>query len=208
MESQQEEKSVRGVGRPREFDITEMLEVVTKAFWDEGYSATSLSDLMDVTGLKKGSLYAAYGDKHTLFLKCLKSYLKDRLQHMELHFLDLSDPILKLKEWLKDATRRQSAPAQPSLPCGCFAINSMVELGPHDTDVKALLDSHFKSVEDLLTQAIDQGQKSNLLRSGPARIQAKLLLTVAAGLAAKARSHPETETDSKLRSYIIELISA
>lgn len=203
-------KTCRGVGRPREFDTSEMLEVVTKAFWDEGYAATSLSDLMDVTGLKKGSLYAAYGDKHTLFLKCLKNYLGNQRQKMEAHFASAGDPITKLGEWLSQATRSKvsqcpTSPA-PASPCGCFAINSMCELGPHDTDVKALLDQHFQSVEDLLTSAIEEGQKTSRLRPGPARVQARLLLSVVAGAAVRARSGEPDEVEQQLQKYLLELL--
>ena len=203
MKTTDEIKTCRGVGRPREFDTSEMLEVVTKAFWDEGYAATSLSDLMDVTGLKKGSLYAAYGDKHTLFLKCLKNYLSNRRRQMEAHFAADGEPITKLTEWLADATTRCAT--SPS-PCGCFAINSMVELGPHDTDVKALLDHHFQSVEDLLTSAIEEGQKSSRLRPGPARVQARLLLSVVAGAAVRARSGEPDEVERHLQQYLLDLL--
>jgi TetR/AcrR family transcriptional repressor of nem operon len=207
MKSADQMKTCRGVGRPREFDTSEMLEVVTKAFWDEGYAATSLSDLMDVTGLKKGSLYAAYGDKHTLFLKCLKNYLGNQRCHMEAHFAARGEPIDKLRQWLAEATCSKACKAaEPSSPCGCFAINSMVELGPHDTDVKALLDQHFQSVEDLLTSAIEEGQKSSKLRPGPARVQARLLLSVVAGAAVRARSGEPDEVERQLQSYLLELL--
>lgn len=201
--SDEDVKACRGVGRPREFDTSEMLEVVTKAFWDEGYAATSLSDLMDVTGLKKGSLYAAYGDKHTLFLKCLKNYLGTRRAQMEEHLAGDGEPLKKLTQWLAYATD----PEEPTpSPCGCFAINSLVELGPHDTDVKTLLDQHFQAVEDLVTQAIEAGQKSSRLRPGPARVQARLLLSVVAGAAVRARSAEPDEVEKDLQRYVLELL--
>ena len=196
-------KNCRGVGRPREFDTSEMLEVVTKAFWDEGYAATSLSDLMDVTGLKKGSLYAAYGDKHSLFLKCLKQYLRNRLEQTAAHFASPGEPLAKLTEWLKDATSVCAAAAEP---CGCFAINSMVELGPHDTDVKTLLDLHFEAVEDMLTKVIEDGQKTSRLRPGPARVQARLLLSVVAGAAVRARTGEPDQVEEQLQEYVLELL--
>ena len=198
-----ETKVCRGVGRPREFDTSAMLEVVTKAFWDEGYAATSLSDLMDVTGLKKGSLYAAYGDKHSLFLKCLKNYLSNRREQTEAHFAAPGEPLTKLSQWLDEATASCAASADP---CGCFAINSMVELGPHDTDVKALLDHHFEAVEDMLTKVISDGQKESRLRPGPARVQARLLLSIVAGAAVRARSGEPDQVEEQLQEYVLELL--
>ena len=62
----------RSVGRPREFDEEAALEAAMDAFWAKGFEATSMTDLCNCTGLHKGSLYQAFGDKHTLFLKALK----------------------------------------------------------------------------------------------------------------------------------------
>src|SRR5687768_812172 len=62
-------------GRPREFDIDEALGKALEAFWEHGYEATSLSDLMASMDLQKGSIYKAFGDKRSLFLQALLRYL-------------------------------------------------------------------------------------------------------------------------------------
>ena len=69
------------VGRPREFDEEQVLDAAMKAFWAKGYEATSLADLVSVTGLHKGSLYQAFGDKHSLFIQTLNRYLQNVRQH-------------------------------------------------------------------------------------------------------------------------------
>src|SRR4051794_10805135 len=63
------------MARPRQFDDDTVLCAVRDQFWDAGYAATSLQDLMRVSGLGKGSLYAAFGDKHELFLRVLRRYV-------------------------------------------------------------------------------------------------------------------------------------
>ena len=63
------------MARPREFDIEEVLTTALDVFWAHGYDATSMSDLMEATGLAKGSLYKGYGDKKSLFMRALDSYL-------------------------------------------------------------------------------------------------------------------------------------
>ena len=50
-----------------------MLSAVQAAFWDNGYAGTSLDDLLAASGLGKGSLYGAFGDKQHLFLRCCAS---------------------------------------------------------------------------------------------------------------------------------------
>ncbi|MER6876072.1 TetR/AcrR family transcriptional regulator, partial [Amycolatopsis sp. NPDC000673] len=66
------------MARPRTFDEKQVLNAVRDQFWDAGYAATSLEDLMRVSGLGKGSLYAAFGDKRQLFLRALRSYTDDQ----------------------------------------------------------------------------------------------------------------------------------
>lgn len=61
-----------GMPRPREFDENRVLLAVRDEFWDKGYAATSMDDLLRVSGLGKGSLYGAFGDKRSLFLRVLR----------------------------------------------------------------------------------------------------------------------------------------
>ncbi len=59
-------------GRPRAFSESEVLGRALETFWDQGFSATSLDDLSAATGLARPSLYAAFGDKESLYLKAFK----------------------------------------------------------------------------------------------------------------------------------------
>ncbi|HLJ19517.1 MAG TPA: TetR/AcrR family transcriptional regulator [Stellaceae bacterium] len=68
----QKEKSRRG--RPRAYDPERALAQATSAFWDAGYSATSLDDLSAATGMNRPSLYGAFGDKRALYLKTIEGY--------------------------------------------------------------------------------------------------------------------------------------
>ncbi len=52
-------------------------------FWSGGYHGTSLPDLLEATALSRGSLYAAFGDKHGLFLRALDRYIDDALTRLE-----------------------------------------------------------------------------------------------------------------------------
>jgi AcrR family transcriptional regulator len=67
------------MGRPRTFDMDEALTAVREEFWRHGYAATSVDKLLEVTKLGKGSLYAAFGDKRTLFLRVLNEYAAARV---------------------------------------------------------------------------------------------------------------------------------
>ncbi|WMX45132.1 TetR/AcrR family transcriptional regulator [Streptomyces roseicoloratus] len=61
-------------GRPRSFDRPTALERATMAFWEHGYETTSVADLTRVMGISAPSLYAAFGDKKTLFEEVVEAY--------------------------------------------------------------------------------------------------------------------------------------
>jgi len=70
------EKVTSVVGRPRAFDVEKALRRAMQVFWRNGYLGTSLSDLTDAMGISRPSLYAAFGNKESLFRKALDHYAK------------------------------------------------------------------------------------------------------------------------------------
>lgn len=66
------QKEARPRGRPRSFDPDDVLDKARAVFWNLGYAATSLDDLAAATGLNRPSLYAAFGDKHALYMAALE----------------------------------------------------------------------------------------------------------------------------------------
>src|SRR5260221_6046735 len=69
-------KNPSPIGRPRAFDIAEALEQALRVFWKKGYLGTSLSDLTGAMGINRPSLYAAFGNKQSIFRKALDLYSK------------------------------------------------------------------------------------------------------------------------------------
>src|SRR5713226_2582045 len=69
-----QKEEARRLGRPRAYDPEVALQRATEAFWDAGFSGTSLDDLSARTGMNRPSLYAAFGDKQALYLKTLEAY--------------------------------------------------------------------------------------------------------------------------------------
>jgi len=68
-------------GRPRSFDKDKMLQIILKEFWSKGFAATSLDDLSNATGLSRPSLYAAYGDKTSIFGAALEAFVARMKDH-------------------------------------------------------------------------------------------------------------------------------
>jgi AcrR family transcriptional regulator len=69
-------------GRPRAFNIDIALEQALLLFWRKGYLGTSLTDLTEAMGINRPSLYAAFGNKETLFRKALDRYRDQRSAYL------------------------------------------------------------------------------------------------------------------------------
>lgn len=68
----------RQIGRPREFDMDQVLDAAVQVFRERGYNATSIADLRAAMGLTAGSLYKAFKDKRAIFVAALDRYIASR----------------------------------------------------------------------------------------------------------------------------------
>ncbi len=173
------------MARPREFDVDEALQAAMEAFWDRGFEATSLADLMEATGLQKGSIYKAFGSKHELFTQALARYLDDVYAKMQIALEGPESAKQGVRRWLKLIIQLCN---EQDKRRGCFAVNSVVELGPHDEATASRLRRHFARVEKLLANTIARGQVRGEIRNdrSPEEL-AEVLFLFAKGMLASSK---------------------
>jgi len=171
-------------GRPREFDLDTVLDDAMNAFWDRGYEATSIADLMHATGLQKGSLYKAFGDKRSLYLAALRRYLNQASAQVETVFSAEGTAYSALENWFNWAISGCSRDGGR----GCFGVNAMVELGGQDEEVARLVDTQFRALNRQLEEVIARGQADGEFREDvPAPELADFLSVFLTGINAKGR---------------------
>lgn len=74
MTEKKSDTAVKRRGRPRDYDRQAALQRATETFWKTGYAGTSLDSLSAATGMNPPSLYAAFGNKHALYIEALSYY--------------------------------------------------------------------------------------------------------------------------------------
>src|SRR3954452_22480586 len=111
------------VNKPQ-FDEAELLEAALETFWQNGFAATSMIDLAQATGVQRGSLYNAYGDKEQLFLLAFERY-SGRFLDFVRHTLSSPDPAVALTALFKGAIANMTEGA-PSR--GCLTTKITIEL--------------------------------------------------------------------------------
>ena len=152
------------MARPREFEINDALEKAMEAFWAKGYDATSMVDLMKMMNLNKGSIYAAFGNKHALFTKALTQYTDTTYVRIKNIFNSKEAPHEAMKLFFDEMLVEQSLPVD-KVKTGTLMVNSIIELAPHDEAAKNILNRQVKRLEAIFSKAIAKGQATGVFRN-------------------------------------------
>jgi len=190
------------MARPREFDMQEALNAAMSEFWERGYEATSMEDLLNAMGLTKGSLYKAFGDKHNLFLLSLQGYLDRLFETMKEAVESSGDPEESLSTLMGLV---ENLCCKQVTPKGCFAVNTVVELSQRDEKASEILKRHLVRVEKLLAKLIRRGQQSGAFRSDiSAEHLAEALFVYIFGMLAQSRGIANQARTKRLSRFALE----
>ena len=142
------------MARPREFDEHQVIESLMTVFWNKGYEATTMQDLVKASGLLKGSLYGAFGDKQTLYLVALKHYNRTRIQ-AGIDMLNgegsVRQKIARLFDNVIESTRRGLFAG------GCLLCNASLEKAVSDKQVKTEIKTTIRRLKVAIMDALKAG---------------------------------------------------
>ncbi|MFI2486807.1 TetR/AcrR family transcriptional regulator [Promicromonospora kroppenstedtii] len=193
------------MARPRQFDEDEVLRAVCDQFWDAGYAATSLQDLMRVSGLGKGSLYAAFGDKHELFLRVLRRYVAS-LDRAVRRSIDSAPSAL---EGLRSFVMMPVGdPEGVAARRGCLLANSTTELAAADPAVATEARQAYERTTAVLAEAVRRAQDAGDLSATTDPVgTARALLAAQQGLTFMGRTGMDVATlEATARSLADQLV--
>lgn len=187
-------------GRPREFDTDAAIERAMGVFWSFGYYGTSLPDLLEATNLSRGSLYAAFGDKHGLFMSALDRYIAESLTRLDAELDPRKNALAGLRACLARYVERTSGVAGKR---GCLVVATAMELASHDAEVEQRIRRFFKTMETCLTAALKRAQAEGDLVDGvePATV-ARLLLCLLEGM----RVVSKTSSDRNVSQAVVQTL--
>lgn len=147
-------------GRPREFDRATALTAAMEVFWEKGFQATSIDDLVARMGIGRQSLYNAFGDKEALMCAAIEHYQQTALQPLVEALEAPGSPRANLTRVLhKIAERFTDGQSR-----GCLLVNSAIEFAGADrtSPVLSAVQAGFKIVErtfrKTLARAVEAGE--------------------------------------------------
>jgi TetR/AcrR family transcriptional regulator, transcriptional repressor for nem operon len=158
------------------FDPQRVLEKAMNAFWERGYEGISIDDLVQSTGIGRGSLYGTFEDKHSLYLAALEQYIAavraqtSALLEQEGTLHEVLQQLFQaqLEALLSDPARR-----------GCFLVNASLEMAPHDPKVNTVVQAAHQEFEEGLYRLLIKAQVAGELswRHDPHQLAHFLLAT-------------------------------
>ena len=168
------------MGRPSEFDREQVLERAMQVFWAEGYEKACVQKLCEATGLHRGSLYNAFGDKHALFEAALARY-RARLAAQLSAVLDREGSALDNVRALL-AYKAQACSGDDGRH-GCLVTRTAAGLGDRDERIGEALRSILRETEDALARCLERAVAEGELPPGyDTRASARFLLATLHGL--------------------------
>ncbi|WP_438503270.1 TetR/AcrR family transcriptional regulator [Bradyrhizobium campsiandrae] len=139
------------------------MERAMNVFWTRGYHATALPDLLRATKLSRGSLYAAFGDKHSLFLLALDRYIADALARMDVEFAPDREPLDGLRAYFAGYVERNSGANGRR---GCLLVATAMELAGRDAEVDRRIGGFFSAMEARLIDVLSRARAAGRLAAG------------------------------------------
>ncbi|MFI6332417.1 TetR/AcrR family transcriptional regulator [Micromonospora chersina] len=184
----------------RQFDERRTLERAREVFWLKGYGATSMQDIAVASGVLRGSLYNAYHDKETLFLRVFDDYaeqfLADAAQALSRPTIDDA-----LRDFF-DFTITSMTTGVPTR--GCLTTKTAIDIKADGERIRTALRDLLDKMEQLLHQRLSTTEARSRLAIPPAEA-ARLLITLTRGIVVMERVYQDPE---RLRGTATSLIDA
>ena len=147
------------MARPREFDPDKVLQIAIELFWEKGYFDSSVDEVVRQSGVAKYGVYGTFGSKRELFKKSLKQYASDRHRDVQRPIRTPGASLAEIRAFFKSAVKYMT---QDGAPRGCLMVNTGVELGLRDAEIRDFVTHFFHQTEEVmqrcLANAVELGQ--------------------------------------------------
>ena len=176
-------KTTKTLGRPRSFDTDQALDSAMHVFWKKGYEGTSLTDLTRAMGINRPSLYAAFGDKESLFRKVLERYSQGPARYVQAANLEASARKV-VEKLLYGALELMS---QPGNPQGCLMVHGALTGGKATSKVRRIMAEHHAQAEDGLRRRLRRAvSEGDLPANADPDTLTRFVVTVIQGMSVQA----------------------
>lgn len=179
-------------GRPKSFDEQQALEKAMLLFWENGYIATSISDLTKALGITTPSLYCSFGDKASLFNQCIDYYLTNEACPIVEIMRQAKTAKVAIELLMYDSAKRL---VQPDKPAGCMLVTSAIGSAKQVQEVQHHVSEKRNNYKEIFLKRLKQGvEEGDIAKDTPLEALADFYITLINGLTVKACDGANLET--------------
>ena len=172
----------------KQFERSEVLDRAMALFWQRGYEATSIRDLVEATGINRGSIYGTFGDKQGLFLAVLDHYAEKIAKPMMTELSD-PDPRRAVERMLDSIIRRAG---DPGFPRGCLNTNTSLECPATGEEITRKIAAGFGQQETAIYRVLQRPRsKVCSIASLDLRALARFFMAVCHGMNVVNKALPD-----------------
>lgn len=192
------------MARPPQFDPDVAVQQALELFWDRGYAATSVSDLVAHLGIGRASLYGAFGSKHALYLRALRRYVATR-QPDPVEMLSQPGPAVPAIQAL--IRHHVDACTGDDAQRGCLLVNAAAELTPSDEQVTRIVENAWYAVETALHSALVRARaQGEISADADVHALARFLLVFIQGLRVVGKATDDADRLREAADHALALI--
>ncbi|MFD7294549.1 TetR/AcrR family transcriptional regulator [Streptomyces sp. NPDC059897] len=196
------EGRTRPRGRPRTFDRDAALAVAVRLFWERGYEATSVGELTAAMGIRPASLYAAFGDKKSLFKEAVEVYGRSPVgAFVGVALAEEATAYAAFARILREAAQLY---ADPSHPAGCLANSAATNVTEQDAEVAAFLRDVRNAGVASFDERLRQGRAAGELpKDTDTAALASYFAAVVQGLSQRARDGADARELAQVAEFAL-----
>jgi len=189
------------MARPREFDENEVLDKAVKVFWELGYEATSIGDLVEHMGINRASLYGAFGSKAQLFIAVLDRYADQVVSQLVYHLRKKPSAKASIHDFFKVLVEHG---AKGGVLRGCLVTNSAVDGAMANPEIAAKVTTLLKSIENCFYAVLERGLSAGEFDAGmDIQAQARYLTSSMQGMLVMSKVFPEAKVLQDVADHIL-----
>lgn len=190
--------------RPVEFNKAKAVEAAMLLFWKQGYTATSLSQLLNAMAIGRSSFYAAFGDKRSLYIETLLLFA-ERTNSILSDVREQENPALAIKLFFEYTLFEVP---ERRMRRGCMLVNTVLELADVDQGLSQLASEKLAEMQDAFEYcfqaAIDAG---TLAMAQNPRQLAQFVMTINQGLRVASRRKSSKKQLNEILDTTLSLLS-
>jgi TetR/AcrR family transcriptional repressor of nem operon len=192
------------MARPKKFDREEVLQKALYTFWEKGYEATTLPDLLESMGINRSSFYNTFGDKQALFHEVMSLYY----QQTAIQRLTILQKAKSAKQGLRDYFKHNIDVAVADYsPGGCLLTNTATNLKTIDEEIAQSITQSVDRLEQGIYRLLEKGQRSGEIPSDKdIKAMARLFIATSYGLNITARINPDREVLEDIAQAVLSTL--